>query len=170
MKTKDKQRKIQLAMLERAVKGLYHNATLGRFPDVPKGLESEAWDQFQFYCDIAIDDINNDCMGAEGDYIEHRILKYGKVGCYGRGGRTCIPKSWASSRGAYWSVKEAEDIAEGYSYGKIWELIRDIEDWNNYVKTYCSKDSIADMLEFWLDERTAEIEAEKKRAAYMLTV
>ena len=108
MKRKAIQREIQEKSLNAALHEVYHNATLGDFPEVPKGYEEVAWQELQdYYSLVALSDVKAGYVPG----LESIVDDYGKVYCYGRGDRTCAPQKWISTHGgSSFNVKSADDF------------------------------------------------------------
>ncbi len=162
MNRKAKHRAIVVRALDRALGAVYHNATLGAFPDVPKGYNDGAWESLQFYYSDMLDDIN---AGRYGDltYIEGYIAsRYGLVSTYGRGGRTCAPSGWMMSESRCY-VKQADDFIaqDGASYGYLVRLLMDVLAWNTFVRDTCSKENIAEVINPWLEDVLDEVQQRK---------
>lgn len=163
-----------VSRLETAFQNIYHNATLGywKAPEDCKDFFSSElqWEILQDHFSWIVDEIN-DTSGHDHDYIEQYIARdYGKVYTYGRGGRTCAPKSWIHTGGGSTfnvSMPETDDL----SRTAILRLALDVEAWNEYVKAECSSENIAEILgQAYADAKEANEEELKEKLTHLVTI
>lgn len=169
---KAKKRLVREALIARAKEAftaLYHNGTI-HWPsarDLPEDIEkyfpAEAqWECLSDHFSMTLEYINHSSEKSS-DYIEQYISRvYGKVYCYGRGGRTVGPTSWFRSTGGSGFGIVFPDFDE-MPRRRILCLLQHVEEWNAYVSADCSAASIKDMLYNTYLDRKGEILLEESR-------
>lgn len=160
-----------LAALEAEGKRLYHNATLSwPYNDIPDGMEDVAWTAWNFYVEDTLHDLNHGAYDPE--YIEGRIeRRYGNVYCWGRGGRTCAPEDWIRQNGgSSFNVKGPEYLMEDRSRAEGWRLLADMRVWNEYVKAFCSRENVLEIVMPDVEEAVERKKEKSRELARMLTI
>jgi hypothetical protein len=154
-KRKIAQRALIVSRMERAFVAVYHNATIHAYGAGPKDIEEylsddKQWEELSFHFSSLIDDVNGNAKYKEHGYIDQYIAReYGVVCTYGRGGATCAPEQWMSRRN---SSSAAIPVTDDMGRPAILKLALDVEDWNDYVKAECSKESIDYVLRYAYDQ------------------
>lgn len=137
MKKQDRKKLIR-ARAENCLADLYHNAT----PNYPRIKDNEAEIFENWFYDIA----NFEIMDF---WRDHEIAEYGRVYSWGRGGKTIAPDDLIKTHGGSGFSINTE-IAEEWPISKLIDLIRIIESFNSYVKTW--NRAIPEMWQDWVNE------------------
>jgi len=133
-------------------------------------MEELAWQAWNLYVEAELSDIN----GRMGDphYIEGYIAaRYGNVYCWGRQGATCAPKGWIrEGGGSSFNVKRPEDLMEGRGRAEGWRLLADMRVWNEYVKAFCSRENVLEIVMPDVEEAIERKKEKSRELARMLTI
>ena len=160
-----------LDALDRALVDVYHNATLyyGSVDSEDERVLDYIEGSIAMSVEFELENINT--PNQKGDRIEDRIVaQYGKVFCYGRGGRTCAPSAWMKyGRSSSSSVKEAEDYEE-CTFSYIATLLADVLAWNAYVASFCGRENMMELVASAFEEMTRRIDEENKDLSNLLTI
>ena len=160
-----------LAALEAEGKRLYHNATLSwPYNEIPDGMYEVAWGAWYLSVEDELYNLNMNMYDPA--WIDGRIaLRYGKVYCWGRGGRTCAPEDWIRQNGgSSFNVKGPEYLMEGKTRAEGWQLFADMKEWNDYVVSFCSRANILNVVMESVNEAVEQDRAARRELARMLTI
>jgi hypothetical protein len=99
-----------------------------------------------------------------------RILDYGKLYQWGRGGATLAPDSLIRTHGgSSFSIKKSDHL-DGDGINRIVDTILILEAFNAYVNLVCSKKAVQDCYNEAESEKIVELEEERKELAHNLTL
>lgn len=145
--------KINLTRLvESELERLYHNATLSY-------VETDS----DYECDLVHSQLNSEieCAFSDIKYTCPKILNYGKVYSWGRGGRTVAPEDLIKQRGgSSFSIKTIEDLE--MSPLEFRELYKTLNEFNNMVEEFCKHQPKA-CLEFIREEYKTDLNTNKNK-------
>ncbi len=158
-----------LDRLDVALRDLYHNAT-PHLPSVDDHQCSELYSQFELWSEWEFRYVQTDLLGCTKDYwareakrgfthneryywLVTRIVEFGKLHTWGRGGRTVAPLQLVDSRGGgYFRIKGADYFTD-MSNAALTDMIQVLEAFNKYVKDWNSLENLTALWQDYLDNK-----------------